>query len=103
MQNGINTSSDTQNQAGFSNVETIYVLSSGTLVRSRTEYEQVRDLFDWVDKKVVLSELLHLRGMTDAGKKSILAIYEKGKSIKTFLNLENDFHISDVQHHQPSV
>jgi hypothetical protein len=101
MLNEPTSNPETLHQTAYSNVETIYVLASGALIRSRIDYERVKDLFVWLDKKMVLTELLHLRAMTEAGKQSILAIYEVGKTIKTFINLENDFHISDLQFTRP--
>jgi hypothetical protein len=81
----------------FSNVQTIYILISGELIRSLAEFEQVKDRFSWLDKKVILSELLHVRASTEHGKQSIIAVYEESKSVKSFLNLENDFHLRDLQ------
>jgi hypothetical protein len=81
----------------FPSVQTIYVLASGKLIHSLCDFEQVKNLFTWLDKKVILTELLHARACTEIGKLSIVAVYEAGKRIKTFLNLENDFHWSDLQ------
>jgi hypothetical protein len=83
----------------FASVQTIYVLQSGELVHSLSDFEKVRERFSWLDKKLILTELLHVRSSTESGKKSIIAVYEEGKNLRTFLNLENDFHINDLQLH----
>ena len=80
----------------FSSVQTVYILQSGEQLVSLQEFERVRDKFDWVDKKVLLTEILHVRTMTSQGCRSIIAVYEDGKMIKTFLNLSADFHPSDL-------
>jgi hypothetical protein len=80
----------------FSNVQTVYILASGEQLSSRSDFEQMKDRFEWVDKKVLLTEMLHVRTLTNAGCRSIIAVYEDGKTIKTFLNLSSDFHHSDL-------
>ena len=80
----------------FSNVQTVYILASGEQLSSRSDFEQMKDRFEWVDKKVLLTEMLHVRTLTNAGCRSIIAVYEDGKTIKTFLNLSPDFHHSDL-------
>ena len=80
----------------FSNVQTVYILASGEQLLSRSEFELMKDRFEWVDKKVLLTEMLHVRTLTNAGCRSIIAVYEEGKTIKTFLNLSADFHHSDL-------
>lgn len=86
----------------FSSVQTVYVLVSGEQVISHPEFERVKDRFDWLDKKVLLAEMLHLRRLTNAGCRSILAVYEEGKQFKTFLNLSADFHSTDLALHKAS-
>lgn len=80
----------------FSSVQTIYILRTGEHVTSLSDFDSIKDRFHWLDKKVLLTELLHVRGMTEAGNKSIIAVFEEGKMMKTFLNLAPDFHISDL-------
>ena len=80
----------------FSNVQTVYILASGEQLSSRSDFEQMKDRFEWVDKKVLLTEMLHVRTLTNAGCRSIIAVYEDCKTIKTFLNLSSDFHHSDL-------
>lgn len=83
-------------QTEFSNVQTVYISHSGEQYVSRSEFELVKERFDWVDKKVLLTEMLHVRALTNAGCRSIIAVYEEGKTIKTFLNLSADFHPNDL-------
>jgi hypothetical protein len=80
----------------FSSVQTIYILSTGEQVSSREQFEKVKDSFDWLDKKVLLTEMLHARSLTNQYSRSIIAVYEQQKSIKLFLNLDADFHINDL-------
>jgi hypothetical protein len=80
----------------FSTVQTIYILSNGDRVTSMTDLDAVKDRFSWLDKKTLLTELLHTRGLTNTGNQSIIAVYEEGKKMKTFLNLPYDFHPSDL-------
>jgi hypothetical protein len=80
----------------FSNVQTVYILQTGEQLISRSDFEQMKDRFEWVDKKMLLTEMLHLRTLTNPGCRSIIAVYEDGKTIKTFLNLSADFHPNDL-------
>ena len=80
----------------FSNVQTVYILQTGEQLITRSDFEQMKDRFEWVDKKVLLTEMLHLRTLTNPGCRSIIAVYEDGKTIKTFLNLSADFHPNDL-------
>ena len=80
----------------FSSVQTIYILRSGEHVTSREEFEKVKDSFEWLDKKVLLTEMLYARSITNQDSRSIIAVYEEQKSIKLFLNLDADFHVNDL-------
>jgi hypothetical protein len=80
----------------FSNVQTVYILLTGEQLISRPDFEQMKERFEWVDKKMLLTEMLHLRTLTNPGCRSIIAVYEDGKTIKTFLNLSADFHPNDL-------
>jgi hypothetical protein len=82
------------NQAAV--VRTVHILSTGALVWTREDYENIKDRFDWVDQRFILSEILRLRRLTDNGRQSIIAIYETGRIIKPFMNLDHDFHLSDL-------
>jgi hypothetical protein len=76
-------------------VSTVHILTSGELIFSREDYERVKERFAWVDQQFILAEILRLRRLTDNGKQSVIAIYEDGKRIKPFMNLEHDFHPVD--------
>lgn len=77
-------------------VRTVHVLASGELIYSREEYEKVKDRFTWVDQQFILSEILRLRRLTDNGKQTLIAVYEEGRLVKSFMNLGFDFHPTDV-------
>lgn len=77
-------------------VRTVHVLSTGQLVWSREDYEKVKERFDWVDRQFILSEILRLRRLTDNGGQSIIAIYETSRSIRQFMNIDHNFHPSDL-------
>ena len=78
------------------NVRTVHVLATGELIYSREDYEKVKEKFSWVDQQFILSEILRLRRLTDNGRQSIIAIYENEKKIKPFLNIDNEFHPTDL-------
>ncbi|HUQ65857.1 MAG TPA: hypothetical protein VM101_06870 [Flavitalea sp.] len=80
----------------FSSVRTIYILRTGEQVSSREEFEKVKDSFEWLDKKVLLTEMLYARSLTNQHSRSIIAVYEEQKSMKLFLNLDADFHLNDL-------
>jgi hypothetical protein len=80
----------------FANVQTIYILRSGEQISSREELESVKDRFDWLDKTLLLTEMLHVRSMTNTSASSIIAIFEENRSMKTFLNIASDFHLNDL-------
>jgi hypothetical protein len=82
------------NQAAI--VRTVHILTTGELVWTREEYEKVKERFDWVDQRFILSEILRLRRLTDNGRQTIIAIYELGRTIKPFMNLDHNFHLSDL-------
>lgn len=78
-------------------VSTVHILSTGEMIWSREEYEKVKDRFTWVDRHYILSEVLRLRTLTDNGRKTIIAIYETGRQIRKFMNIDHNFHISDLE------
>lgn len=77
-------------------VRTVHILKSGELVWTREEYEKVKDRFDWVDQRFMLTEILRLRQLTDNGKQTLIAVYEEGQIIKSFMNTDHNFHLSDL-------
>lgn len=82
------------NQAAV--VRTVHILNTGELVWTREEYEKVKHRFEWVDQRFMLSEILRLRNLTDNGKQTIIAVYETGRVIKSFMNTDHNFHLSDL-------
>ena len=72
-------------------VTTVHILKGGELVLSLDEYQKVEDRFTWVNRRDIVTKILRLRSLTDLTKKSIIAIYEEGNSIKEFVNVDPDF------------
>jgi hypothetical protein len=72
-------------------VTTVHILKSGELVFSLDEYQKVEDRFTWVNRRDIVTKILRLRPLTDLTKKSIIAIYEDGNSIREFVNVDPDF------------
>ncbi|PWU00669.1 MAG: hypothetical protein C5B52_08520 [Bacteroidetes bacterium] len=72
-------------------VTTVHILKGGELVHSLDEYQKVEDRFSWVNRHDIVSKILRLRPLTDLTKKSIIAIYEEGYSIREFINVDPDF------------
>lgn len=75
----------------FGKVSTVHILKDGQLVSSITDFFAVEDRFSWVNKKDIVSRILHLRALTDGSKQSIIAIYEEGRAIREFPNVEHSF------------
>ena len=72
-------------------VNIIRILKSGELVLTLDEYRQVADRFAWEDRTQILKKLFSLKEKTDDNKKSVIVIYEEGKQITEFLNVEEYF------------
>lgn len=72
-------------------VYTIHILNTGEIISNVEDYMKVEDRFDWVDRKYIIEKMLHLRQLTDEQKRSVIAIYEDGKQIKEFVNVEHSF------------
>ena len=72
-------------------VTTVHILKTGELVNSLDEYQKVEERFAWVDRHDIISKILRLRPLTDLSKKSVIAIYEDGYSIREFVNVDPDF------------
>ena len=83
------SSNDTISPLG--SVRTIHILNTGEIISSLAEYEKVEQRFSWVNKRDILSKLLHLRNLTDHHKLSVLVIYEDGQLIREFINVEENF------------
>ncbi len=72
-------------------VRTIHILNTGEIISSLAEYEKVEERFSWVNKRDILSKLLHLRNLTDHHKFSVIVIYEDGQLIREHINVDENF------------
>lgn len=72
-------------------VSTLHILQSGEIVSSVEDYMKVQERFLWVDKTYIISKILQLRKLTEHRKKSVIAIYEEGKKIREFINVDEAF------------
>ncbi|RYY31507.1 MAG: hypothetical protein EOO04_01005 [Chitinophagaceae bacterium] len=79
-----------------SKVTTVHILDDGQIVGSLQEFQLVEDRFAWVSRADMITRLLTLRRITDPEKKSVIAIYEQGKVIKEFVNLDEHFPIAAI-------
>ena len=52
---------------------------------------KVEERFAWVERKLIVERILHLRSLTDDDKKSVIVIYEEGQVIKEFVNVDHSF------------
>jgi hypothetical protein len=72
-------------------VYTVHILNTGEIISNVQDYMKFEDRFDWVDRKFIIEKILHLRKLTDEQKRSVIVIYEDGKQIKEFINVEHSF------------
>ncbi len=72
-------------------VNIIRILKDGQLVLTLEEYKRVAERFAWEDRTTILKKLFSLKEKTDDNKKSVIAIYEDGKHVAEFLNVEEYF------------
>lgn len=72
-------------------VDVVRILNTGQMIRSLDEYRDVEDRFRWENRAEVLKQLLNLKARTDQTKRSVIAIYEEGKRIREFANVEKGF------------
>ncbi|MEO8582240.1 MAG: hypothetical protein ABI415_00515 [Flavitalea sp.] len=84
-------------------VQTVYVLSDGTFITTLQQFELVKNRFDWLDKKTLVTEFLYARMYADNHHQTIVAAFETNKQLKVYLNLPDDFHISDLEAMSASV
>ena len=75
----------------FARVYTVHVLKTGEIITSLEDYLKVQDKFTWVDQSHIISAIFRLRRLTDSPKKSVIVIYEEGKLIKEYVNVEENF------------
>jgi hypothetical protein len=78
-------------QPGFGTVSTMHILNSGEIISSLEEYQKFEDRFSWVDRSFIVAKLLHLKRITDETKRSVIVIYEEGRVIKEYINVEHSF------------
>ncbi len=78
-------------QPGFGMVITMHILNSGEIISSLAEYQRVEERFSWVDRSFIVSKILHLKKLTDDSKRSVIVIYEEGRVIKEYINVEHSF------------
>ena len=84
-----------------SKVTTVHILNNGQIVGSLQEFQLVEERFSWVSRADMISRLLTLRRVTDPDKKSIIAIYEEGRVIREFVNLDEHFPVAAILSEQP--
>jgi hypothetical protein len=70
---------------------TVHILNTGEIISNVEDYLKFERRFDWVDRKFIIEKILHLRQLTDEQKRSVIAIYEDGKQIKEFINVDHSF------------
>ena len=75
----------------FARVYTIHVLNTGEIITSLEDYLKVKDRFVWVDQGHIISTIFRLRRLTESPKKSIIVIYEEGRLIREYVNVEENF------------
>jgi len=75
----------------FAKVYTVHILKTGDIVTSLEDYLKVQDRFTWVDQAYIISTIFRLRRLTESPKKSVIVIYEEGRVIKEFINVEENF------------
>lgn len=80
----------------FDNVRIVYIRVSSFMFYTYKELSNIKELA-WVDSGKIMAELLQAGHLTDPDNFSIIAIYEKNKSIKTFMNIGHDFHVNDLR------
>ena len=77
-------------------VTTVHILGDGQIITTLPDFQRVEDRFAWVSRADMIARILTLRRITDPEKKSIIAIYEEGQTIREFVNLDEHFPIAAV-------
>jgi hypothetical protein len=75
----------------FGKVRTLHVLSDGEIIDSLEKYERVSERFAWVDRTTMIARILELRRLTDENRQSVVVLYEEGRRMRSFLNVEEHF------------
>lgn len=82
-------------QVQFSNdtgqVRTVHILKTGEHIDSLEEFQKFEERFSWVNRSEMIRKLFQLRSVTDIRKQSVIAIYEDGRKIREFVNVEREF------------
>jgi hypothetical protein len=73
------------------NVQTMHVLCSGEIVDSLEAFQKVEERFGWVNRRDIVTRILQLRTMTDERKRSVIVLYEDGRRIREFINVDGSF------------
>lgn len=76
-------------EKGF--VTTVHVLEDGEIIYSLQDFLKIENRFSWVDKKLLVTKILELQKKTDDRRRSFLVIYEDGKQIREYLNMDQTF------------
>src|ERR1700730_2293253 len=74
-----------------SKVTTVHILKSGEIISTVQEFMKVEERFAWVDKSYIVATILRLGALTTERKRSLIAIYEEGRQIKEYINVEHEF------------
>lgn len=75
----------------FAKVSTVHILKTGEIITSLQDYLKVQDKFSWVDQSNIISAIFRLRRLTERDRKSLIVIYEDGKKIREFVNVDDTF------------
>jgi hypothetical protein len=75
----------------FAKVSTVHILNTGEIISSLEDYLKVQDRFAWVDQSHIISSIFRLRRLTESPKKSVIVIYEEGRLIKEYVNVDESF------------
>jgi hypothetical protein len=73
------------------NVQTMHVLNSGEIVDSLEAFQKVESRFGWVNRRDIVTRILQLRFLTDETKRSVIVLYEDGRRIREFINVDASF------------
>jgi hypothetical protein len=69
----------------------MHILNTGEIVTSLEDYLKVQTRFSWVDQSQIISSIFRLRRLTESPNKSVIVIYEEGRMIKEYVNVDESF------------
>lgn len=72
-------------------VHTLHILEDGEIISSLEAFMKVEERFSWVNKSAIVSSILKLHKLTDDRKQSVVVVYESGRRIKEFVNIDTWF------------